>query len=137
MQFSEFIALQPICRVKRYIHVILNHDLLEAGTAGWTRTSSVHARTCKPHLCDTCLLYLESPQWPCISFLTLPRVTFVTCDKEAYIYFTHVPCGQSQYLRKEPIPDFSIIRFFELLQQQDLWLLANLCKKPQCNASGE
>lgn len=59
MQFSEFIALKPICIVKCYINVILNH-LLEAGTAGWTRTSSVHARTRKPHLYDTCLLYLES-----------------------------------------------------------------------------
>lgn len=60
MQFSEFIALWPICRVKCYINVIVNHDLLVAGTAGWTRTSSVHARTCKSHLYDTCLLYLES-----------------------------------------------------------------------------
>lgn len=73
MQFSIFISVQPVCKVKCYVKVVLSHDLLEAGRTGWTRTSSVHARTCKTHLYDTSLLYLESSYWPCISFLTLSR----------------------------------------------------------------
>lgn len=49
-----------VAHLQGKINVIVNHELLETGTAGWTRTSLVDARTSKSQLHDSFLFYLES-----------------------------------------------------------------------------